>query len=116
MEKSLLEWYWDLKHTREQEADAERYADAFAAAVGIPAQTLKDDLAMAYSVLYRNEEGRDGGNKSDSQSESKGQQSHVRSKKRTWAALYVQMMREVKSCFVFHQLSHGHDRMKVRVQ
>jgi hypothetical protein len=103
IEKNLLGWYWDLQRLRDRETDAELYLDAFAAAVSLPVATLKNNLSRADALLRRHGEDHPG----------EKEKERERERERTWATYYVQLMKEVKTCFVFDQLSHGNDRMKV---
>ena len=106
-EINLLSWYWDLQKRRERESDAVLYIDSFSNAVSVPVSKLKSDLSRAHAVLFQQEIPRkDSGDAVNSDCENE----------RAWARLFIQLMKEVRACFVFDQLSHGNDRMKVSVQ
>ena len=109
MEKNLLEWFWDLEKTREREADAEQYLDSFANAVSSTATSLKIDLCRAGAVLKKCR------HRLDSNSACKEPHNEKLEEEREWAMYFVQLLKEAKMCYVFDQLSHGNDRMKVRI-
>lgn len=110
VEKNLLRWFWDLEKTREAESDAEQYLEAFAAAVDVPASSLRDDLSRARARVLHHPQARihRGRMSQDDDTASRAAEREL-----AWARYFVQLMKEARMCFVFDQLSHGNDRMMV---
>ena len=92
------------------ETDTALCLESFAAAVAVPVSTLTTDLSRAHAVLHQLGHHQ---HSSRLQQEQKQEQKQEQETERTWATYYVQLMKEVKTCFVFDQLSHGNERMKV---
>jgi hypothetical protein len=130
-----LGWYWALQTSHDQHTDAELYLDSFSKAVRVPTDTLREDLSRAQAVLQNHKQNQKQGYKQDqkqeqggysrvfdrendnikgnSRSRSSSEEQARHEKSLRWATYYVQLMKEAKMCFVFDQLSHGNDRMRV---